>query len=673
MSLLMNRSSVMIIAWHCLLPCLAPAQSSLPTQWHYSPIDSVQSLSVSRDGQLLAVAGDGGVQVLRESTGQLLVSIPQEVGGFITSAAFSPDGSMLALGWFVHQSSGGYTGMVELRNSLTGSLTKQLPTTANFSVSAVAFSPDGRTLADGGSSNDQSTQRGAGVLELWSLKAGYKRMALNTPSESIRSIAFTKDGSKLVAGGYGTTAGSLELWDVKAAQLAETFPTAAASGVYSVAISSDGETIVDGGYLNGAAYYKGVLEEWSVPGKKLIASPSTAAAQVMSVSISPDGKTILSAGWGTTKGVIELWTVASGSMVTSLETNLGAVGAATFSANGKALFAGGINQPLEVWNMSSYVLSSTISIATYLQCMSTSYSPDGNVVVTGDYDRVGSVHIWNAQTGKIQASLQSASKSVRGVAVSRDNKTLASCGQSPSSQGVLELWNYTTGKLEATLPTIAKGLTTVQFSPDGKFLADGGFQLPGGVVELWDVSSKSLIQPFPTSASSIQSVAFSPDGKALAVGGAVQSQTTGEYTGVVEIWSLITGKLLETCATSVNEVMAVAFSPDSKRLAVGGMLEQAQFGPFTPMLEMWDVAKIALVNSSNLTKGAKYFYAIAFTRDGKYLYAGTDLDMEVLSASNLTNIATYNQGGARTLSFSARGDRLVWSSAFSTLSVSILR
>lgn len=238
---------------------MSAGQSPLARKWVNNSVTGVDALSVSREGQLIAVGGFGGVQIYCKATHQLLLCIPQVRSGVITSVAFSPNGSVVAIGQFVRDNVVGYAGTVELRSVSTGELIKQLPTGATLSIDSLAFTPDGGTLVDGGRAYNPITHIGGTVLELWSLDGGFHRKTLATTSDP-RSIAISRDGTILVAGGDNAMGGSLELWSLKSGKLIKTFPTSAGLEVTSVAIAPDGKTIVDGGN-SGDFNWTGVVEE----------------------------------------------------------------------------------------------------------------------------------------------------------------------------------------------------------------------------------------------------------------------------------------------------------------------------------------------------------------------------------------------------------------------------
>ena len=137
------------------------------------------------------------------------------------SVAFSPDGSMLA-------SAGHVDGAVRLWDVRAGKLRQEIK--AHDAPTAVAFSPDGRTLATGGYD---------GTLKLWDVGGGAPKRSLDyAPNAVVSSIVFSPDGRLIACGGDGPD-GELKVWDARTGELK--MDLKAGGVVNSVAFSPDGK------------------------------------------------------------------------------------------------------------------------------------------------------------------------------------------------------------------------------------------------------------------------------------------------------------------------------------------------------------------------------------------------------------------------------------------------
>jgi WD40 repeat protein len=219
-------------------------------------------------------------------------------------------------------------------------------------------------------------------------------------------------------------------------------------------------------------------------------------------------------------------------------------------------------------------------------------------------------------SGKERAVFQDATFDVKSVAFSADGKTLALAGMIPATKpgpgndptGAIKLWDVATGKDRATIKH-STSVSGVMLSADGKFLAS-----PNGPV-IWNVPDGQQRDALPWTGAGFTCVAFMPDGKTLAAGGL-------EGCGIVRLWDVITGQELATLKAhqGKNSVTALAITADGKTLASAS-------GAFVPkpgyQVEGWGEVKVWDLPSGRAWATIKGLQAppssLAFTPDGKIL------------------------------------------------------
>jgi WD40 repeat protein len=189
----------------------------------------------------------------------------------------------------------------------------------------------------------------------------------------------------------------------------------------------------------------------------------------------------------------------------------------------------------------------------------------GKVLASAGADR--KVLLWEMPDGKLLHTL-SAAAMVRSLAESPDGKTLAGGGE----DGTVQFWDIATGQPKTKLAGHTDWILALAFSGDGKLLASGGYD---GVVRLWEVGTgKKLLDipakpapppnppanPPPSPPNAVLALAFSPDGKQLAVGGS---------DAMIHIFNTADGKIVRSIAGHTSSVTALAYHPTGTLLVSG--------------------------------------------------------------------------------------------------------
>lgn len=196
----------------------------------------------------------------------------------------------------------------------------------------------------------------------------------------------------------------------------------------------------------------------------------------------------------------------------------------------------------------------------------------------------------------------------------------------------------------------ARQISAAAVSPDGRFVATAS---EGRAIYLWDATTGRRVRDFPTDTWRCPALAFSPDSRMLAAAG---------DSGA--LYDVASGRRLAEVKDQENEsYLAVAFSPDSKRLALGtaGHVVTTDGGQFEVP------SGVLLLNSATGRKVRRLgaFQAmvtgVAFSPDGASVAACTgDKFVRQWHASTGKELRPLAEGEdcLRRIAFSADGKRL---------------
>jgi len=483
-----------------------------PSRTLEGPEQGVVSMSFTRDGRLASCDDDGKARVWDVEQGQVIVELKLEEER-ASVVGFSPDDRALAVGC--------HEGAVLLVDANTGKVTRKLDG-HDRQVTALAFSPDGKALASGGEDE---------MVRCWDLGTGVNVFA-GEGEDDVGAVAFTTDGRFLVSGDHN---GWVRSWDPGTGQEIRRF---------TACMSENSEKI------NGLA-------------------------------LSPDDKTVYAAG----EKLIWRWKTETGERLREPPGHEAEVCELAFSGDGLRVASTGEDGTLRVWDAATGRQLYALQIKNYVQ--PPVFSPDGKLLAhAGDV-----LHVWEAETGRPVACGKGTGRNLD-IMFHPDGRTVLGVSGKDLAQ-----WEAATGRLLRTIPWPVESGERLWFLPGGQtalqlakkklhFIETAGARVfgehdvpwrqaavlvpsgDGGLVysfaeqeiSVWEIASARRLHKFPGERAPCRA-ALSRDGRCLVL---------AAVSGKLPILDAFSGaKLLDL--EDGQRTGAVAFSPDGRRLATGGL------------------------------------------------------------------------------------------------------
>jgi WD40 repeat protein len=535
-------------------------------------------LSFSLNGELIAIDSEKGILIKQVKTGKLVRTIEK-----MKRPVFSPDGKyLLAL----------RGGLIKILDATTFAALVTLEANDATPASNLDLTADGKFLA----SAHENT------VKLWNLQTRTEVRVIAKHAGPIVDMVFSPNGKSLLSCDNET----VRLWDVATGVELQRFIAPKKDyphTFYTVAFSPDGQTAVAGS-ING-------VFSWDAGEGSLRREFETGDQQGQrtdALAFSPDGERLVA---GMLNGEIRFWNNESGVIAQKLTRFFKAIDDIAFSPDGKTLFTEG--SLLTSWDLSNpaqvahYASGNSLSLSrkdkqllaqsgysglnffdavtgkpleseVYKKFASLGFSlgksvisPDGKFVIVIDSSyQLSPISIYDLATGTKIRQLEKADNKTDDLAIDPDSKLLA------SAEGrLIKIADLKSGKPLSTIKAFEDYHTvkSLAFNPSGDLLAVTSYLEQ---VKLWNIGDGKMLRPLADSQSA-ETVSFSSDGKLL-IG--------GMHSGEIKIWRVEDGGLIRTLPGHLGSTEAVVWSPNQKFLLSGGS---------DGKVKIWEVASGALL------------------------------------------------------------------------------
>jgi WD40 repeat protein len=517
--------------------------------WVGKHLNLVWSVAFSPDNlSVFSGSADSAIRIWDVATGECLRTLHNSFDD-IHSIALSPSGDCFIVGDTTKQ----YTDLLDIK---TGSCLKTFKGHTKKCLWAVAFSPDGSSIATGGADT---------TIKVWDIETGTCLITLVGHQGWIRDIAFHPSVQMLASTSNDNT---IKLWNLDTGECLNTLMSHI--GIVSGAVFSP-----DGAIL-ATSSSDCTIKLWHVSSGQCFQTLQGHASTVWTITFSSDGTLLVSGGddhrikfWDVQTGqCIKTWQGHSNAIIAVnyvpkffRENRLSNISKGTRTHNPEItdlvqtcewlLASGSEDQIIRFWEMQSQQCCATL-VGHKDRIMAFALSPDGHTLFSGSSDR--SAKLWNIHTGECLKTFYGHTSWIWSVAYASDARILATAGVDET----VRLWSMD-GQCLKILQEHQGIVYALAFSPDATTLVSGGLD---HALRFWNVShGNESFMTLNEHTGGISDLIFSSDGDHL---------VSSSKDKTIKIWNSATGQCIKTLEGHGGSVWSIAISPDDRLLASGG-------------------------------------------------------------------------------------------------------
>lgn len=487
------------------------------------------------------------------------------------------------------------------------------------------------------------TTRGA-LLGALAREPGW-RFTLHGGRTGYSSLAVYPDGKRVAAMGSD----GVDVWDVAARRRVA---SVSVRGISALAVSTDGE-VVAVGTTHGTVELRDGATARSAGRSVEVGGP------ISGLAFAPDRRQLAIAigpSEGSTAAGGLIWDTESSGAAPMTLPGQGSLTTVAFSADGRLLATGDATGQVVLRDRDGNSVGTPLNAGDFVHSMAFTHNARRLAVGTGNS---GKVVIFDVDTGAVTAG-PSGPQGGREVAFSPDDAWLAVAVETTVNNVVVQ--DTRTGQTVGAPIEAQHGLSRVTFLPRVGMLVSGA----DGTLTVWDPAGQATIARVVRGSPPAGGV-YSPDGSILAT---PSNDDTVALFATRDLHPLATLSIAGPSPRALLDGAApVAFSPDSRTLAIGNEHGQVQ---------LFDAQSLQALGAPQIVTAPDVMHPgsglpvvlLAFSPDGRRVVATSEYELEsptsvlTVATGQVTALKYPKSSSAIEATFSRNGRRLVVASGF---------